>query len=606
MCGIGGYFLKPNGKIPRGFMDNLEEGLRHRGPDGSRRASYGSAGFVHTRLAIIDVAGGGQPFIKDGGDFMAMANGEIYNHGDLRQSLSDVAFTSNSDCEVLLPLWQAYGEEFSRKLRGMYAVALYDTARDRGCLSRDAFGIKPLYYFEDARGIFFASEIATLKTALGLSLTPDRLAAASILDRQFVIDGKTPFDGIHKLRPGETLTIDNGRITSRFYDKPLYDGPLYDGPLVDEAADTFESPEQDLNTLLASTVEVHQLSDVPFGLFLSGGVDSSALLALMAQLRLAGKTPEHTPQLLTYTAHFDDDSVANEMKLAKHLAGLVGAEFIDVKCTKADFFNHMGKMVAATDDPVADYAALPTYLLARRADVKVVLTGEGGDEFFAGYGRYRRGLRWLRPRRANRPGPAIKSGILKGDLSHRLSAALAAQDTQLPNGWERMTNKNDALRMLQAYDIEGWLPDDLLTKIDRCLMAHGVEGRVPFVDRHLSRAAFNLNARDKIRHKQGKYILKSWLDDVMPQAQAFNRKRGFGVPVGRWMVGESAKLARLASGVEGLREVVNTDLLEGLFGAADGRAGLLAWRVLYYGLWYQIHVKGVAPEQPIDAILAQT
>ena len=597
MCGIGGYFLKPGRSAPAGFLGRLEAALRHRGPDGVGQVELNGAGFCHTRLSVIDIGGGAQPFLRKGAGrrSMAIANGEIYNHGALRGSLPAKAPGSASDCAVLLPLWLEHGEGFTSLLRGMYAAALYEEgkgATGRGCLARDPFGIKPLYYIEDERGVFFASESAGLRVALDESGEPDRVSLAGVLDRQFVPGGKTPFAGIGKLAPGEALGIEAGSVASRRIDAPLADGGGASDP-------------DDLDALLQSTVEAHQLSDVPFGMFLSGGVDSSILLAMMARLRMLGRVPEHTPRLLAYTARFDRTDVADETGHAATLAAELGADFIDVGYGEGEFIRDAGKAVAATDDPVADYAILPSYHLARRAakDVKVILTGEGGDEFFAGYGRYRAGLRPIFPKAPGRPGPALKSGLLREDVASGLRRQLDGRGGVAPL-FRRIADRGAALRQLQAYDIAEWLPDNLLAKADRCLMRHGIEGRTPFVDRHLSAYGFHLPAASKIRGRDGKFLLKSWLAENLPAAKPFTPKRGFTVPVGHWIHQHAARLGPLVAKLEGMRQVIDTDAVPGLFERADGRGGLLAWRVLYIALWHQIHARGADPDQPLADILA--
>ena len=596
MCGIGGYMLKPGQSAPERFLGRLEASLRHRGPDNVSRVEMEGAGFCHTRLSIVDLAGGAQPFLReaDGRRSMAVVNGEIYNHEDLRKGIPAKALSSASDCDVLLPLWLEHGEEFCFHLRGMYAAALYEEGREQfgnGCLMRDPFGIKPLYYFEDGRGVFFASELSGLREAAGESSEPDAVLLAGVLDKQFVPGGKTPFPAIKKLAPGEVLRIDEGSISGR----------LVDAPLDDESS----SDPDGLDGLLQSTVDAHQMSDVPFGMFLSGGVDSSVILAVMARLSRMGRTPGHTPRLLAYTARFDQESVASETAHAAMLAAEVGADFIDVPYGEDEFIRDAGKVVAATDDPVADYAILPSYHLARRAgsDVKVILTGEGGDEFFAGYGRYRAGLRPVFPKAPGRPGQALKSGLLLEEVAGGLRSLLDGR-SGLPTIFERTSGRDAALRKLQLHDIAGWLPDNLLTKLDRCLMSHGIEGRTPFVDRHLSRYGFHLPASAKIRGRDGKLVLKYWLSEHLPASRPFAAKRGFTVPVGHWINRHAAVLGPLVTRLEDMRRLVDPDAVPKLFMQADGKAGLLAWKVLYLALWQQIHVRGVEPDQPIPDILA--
>ena len=543
MCGIAGYFLTPGAEPLANCLELMQASLYHRGPDSQDSVVAGRAGFTQTRLAIIDLEGGRQPFIasRPEGSALLVANGEIYNHEDLRAELADgFAFQSRSDCEVLLALWLARPDQLVSAARGMFAAGLYDEARDEGCLVRDPFGIKPLYYCAHESGLYFASEISALR-AIGLGApTADRLAAAYVLDKQFVPSPQDSFSGIHRLAPGERLVIRAGRIAERSADTPLRMAAAISAPA-------------DLDSMLYDSVAAHQMSDVPFGLFLSGGVDSSVLLAMMARLRQDGQIAAHTPELLAYTARFDSRDVADESTLARHLAMQAGAAFIDVVYDRTRFFAEAGAAVAAMDEPVADYAILPSFALAKRArrDVKVVLSGEGGDEFFAGYGRYRAGMRPFGAKFPNRPGPALDAGLLRDDLARHLAEDLEAQAGRLPSRADRLLDKDKALQQLQHYDIDSWLPDNLLVKLDRCLMRNSLEGRTPFIDKKLSAFGFHLPFDQKLRGKQGKYALKAWLADHLPDAQPFARKRGFSVPVGRWIAAEAEALSTALAGQSG-------------------------------------------------------
>jgi len=595
MCGIAGYFLKPDASPLRHSLEVMQSRLYHRGPDGQDTQRCGQAGFTQTRLAIIDLEGGRQPFVSQQADGKAMlvANGEIYNHQKLRDELAEsFAFQSRSDCEVLLALWLARPAALMSAARGMFAAALYDEASDRGCLVRDPFGIKPLYYCEHDTGLYFASEISALRAAGLGEQTPNPLMAAYVLDKQFAPRPVAAFAGIQKLAPGETLTIDGGRITGRTTEQPLM-------------AEQTPSAPAALDSVLTDSVDAHQMSDVPFGLFLSGGVDSSVLLATMARLRQAGKIAHHTPHLLAYTARFDSDEVADETALARALAKETGAEFIDISYDKARFFAECGAAVAAMDEPVADYAILPSFALAKRAknDVKVVLSGEGGDEFFAGYGRYRAGLRRVGAKFPTRAGPALSAGLLRPDLATSLRRQLDLSAEKMPSFLDRLRSPNSALGQLQHYDIDFWLPDNLLVKLDRCLMHNSLEGRTPFIDRILSVYGFHLPFDQKLNAGKGKYALKAWLSTHLPEARPFARKRGFTVPVGQWIDAESDKLAPAIARLTFLSELVHTDMIAPVFRDAGGRGGLLAWRLLFLGLWHQIHVRGVSADQPVLDIL---
>jgi len=597
MCGIAGYFLKPGKVAIAGCLDIMGRKLAHRGPDGTHSHVTGRAGFVQTRLAIVDIAGGAQPFVrqKDTAEIMLAANGEIYNHQQLRGTeLADTAFASQSDCEVLLPLWLRHGTDMAHSLRGMYAAALYRSDRDEGCLLRDPFGIKPLYYFEDDSGLYFASEIPALRAIQKQPGAPDALAGAFVLDKQYIGGGRTAFADITAVPGGGCLTIKGGRIHKATYMPALPAHPP-----------GWQSDPEQLENILYESVQAHQMSDVPFGMFLSGGVDSASLLYLMSRLH-KDAPHQHVAHLHAYTARFDSRSVADESALARELAGLTGAEFIDVSYDEKRFFAEAGEVVTAMDMPVADYAILPSFALAKRAaeDVKVILVGEGGDEFFAGYGRYRAGLRLIAQKHSARPGPALNSGILRPQPARLLASALDARAGMMPSFFCRLTDQDRALKTLQAYDCSQWLADNLLIKLDRCLMHNSLEGRTPFVDRLVSDFGYHLPLHEKIRRRQGKFALKAWLERRLPAARPFARKRGFSVPVGRWIAGHAGQLAPLIAAQPGLAELVRPDMVAGIIADADRRGGLLAWRLLFYALWHQIHVMGADGRQPVADILS--
>ena len=592
MCGIGGYFLKPGAVMAGDVLDRMEAALAHRGPDGSGRYSDAHAGIVHTRLSIVDLANGAQPFLappEDGGKVLA-ANGEIYNHAALRESYcAGYGFTSHSDCETVLALWARHGIPAFRLLRGMYAAALWDPQRREGVLIRDPFGIKPLYIAETADGLLFASEIAALRAAIGRQAGAEPVHAACIIDRQHAPDDLPPFAGIRRVAPGQMLVIRDGRIAETFNDRPL------EGR--DQPSTAAEFPAH-----LHDSVESHLMADVPLGLFFSGGVDSSAILAALADLRARDG---HAEPILSYTVRFDTEA-DDETALAAALAAGEGAEFIDVPYGRADFLADAGLAALACDDPVADYAILPTSHLARRAarDVKVVLSGEGGDEFFAGYGRYRAGLRALGARFPTRPGAALRAGLFTGSVARGLSERYRAAAARMPGLSRRLFDRDGALAALQRHDIEDWLPNDLLIKLDRCLMRHGLEGRTPFVDRKMSGYGFHLPASAKLKGRDGKHVVKTWLAERMPACRPFARKRGFTVPVGHWIAAEAGTLAPLVAAQPGIAGLMQESAARSVIEAADGRGGLLAWRLLFYAMWHQIHCCGVDAEQPLAEILA--
>jgi asparagine synthase (glutamine-hydrolysing) len=337
-----------------------------------------------------------------------------------------------------------------------------------------------------------------------------------------------------------------------------------------------------LDAALTDSVMVHQRSDVPYGMFLSGGVDSTAVLALMARL--------NDRPVKAYTVGFSDTRAADERAHARAVAAALGAEHVEVDFTEQDFWRALPGIARAVDDPVADYAELPTWKLAevaRRDDVKVILCGEGGDELFAGYGRYRAMTRpWWRYRRAMRSHGAVEGlGLLREENREWRAGIAAAESAAALPGRSR-------LQVAQAIDCADWLAHDLLIKLDRCLMAHGVEGRTPLLDPAVAEAAYRLPARLKLRGRTGKYLLRKWLSDAAPVSQPFSRKRGFTVPVGEWIVRRGAAIGPLVARQAGIQALCRPDAVESVFRARGRRAGFAAWVLLFYALWHRCHIEG--------------
>ena len=575
MCGIAGFIRRDGSSPDPAILTRLADALAHRGPDGSGRHMLGRTGMVQTRLAIIDLETGDQPLHSKAGHALA-ANGEIYNYKDLTRDLPPGSLATRSDCELPLALYGDRQEAGMDALRGMYAIALHDPQRDRVVLSRDPFGIKPLYIAETPEGIAFASEAAALVEAglVSRELVPEK--AVELLQLQFTTGAETPFRGVRRLLPGETLTIDGGHVVSRRMRAALPDGP----PETVSEADALERLDQ----ALRDSVRVHLQSDVGYGMFLSGGIDSSIVLALIAQ--------ETGRSVQAFTAHFPDTGVADEQAAAAAMAKRFGAEQVPIAFTADDFWSLLPQVAAALDDPCADYAALPTFKLAAAAaaEQKVVLTGEGGDELLAGYGRYRATMRpWWRGGKMPRArGMMDRLGVLRTeDQSWRdgiQSAEIAVS-----------TSGRSKLQVAQALDCADWLPQDLLTKLDRCLMAHGLEGRTPFLDPVVAEAAFRLPDRLKVRGRLGKWVLRRYLEKLAPGAGAFERKRGFTVPVAEWIRGRGSTLSELVAGQEGVRALCNASAVPALFQASDKRAGQAAWALLFFALWHQIHIVGTKP-----------
>lgn len=587
MCGIAGL-MTTTGKPPKKrVLDALASSLTHRGPDGQGRKVAADVGMVHNRLAIIDLKTGDQPLKERAkGGAALVANGEIYNYVELRLELSDIKFATSSDCEAPLHLYRRDGLDFVQKLRGMYAIALHDEDKGRLVLARDPFGIKPLYYAETPEGLAFASEPQALIRAGLVSPKLDPRARDELLQLQFTTGRETIFQGIHRVLPGETVVAKAGRIVERRRLSALPEG----GPVEQRAPEALA----ELDRVLAESVYLHQRSDVAYGMFLSGGIDSSALLAMMARL--------NDRPVKAFTAGFTDSDAKDERARARRVAAAVGAEHVEVDFGEDDFWSLLPQIAAAADDPAADYALLPTFKLAREAgrELKVVLCGEGGDELFAGYGRYRRALRprWLGGRKIRSRGFLDGLEILREESpGWRDGIAAAERDA----AWKGRSK----LQRLQAVDCVDWLPHDLLTKLDRCLMAHGVEGRTPFLDPVVAGFAFRLSDSLKVRPRYGKWLLRRWLADNLPEAAAFTRKRGFTVPVAKWMARRGRELGALVAAQPAIEEICRPEAVKALFTTPEIRAGLPAWTLLFYALWHRRHILGHPSQGDVFETLSQ-
>jgi len=585
MCGIAGGQSKDGNPPSPGVLRALRDALDHRGPDGRGEYVNGATGLVHTRLAIIDLKTGDQPLFHAAGPVL-VANGEIYNYVELRAGLSGVAFQTASDCELPLHLYVKEGLGFVNRLRGMYGLALYDPKEARLILARDPFGIKPLYYAQTAAGFFFASEPQALIAAGIVAPHVRDQSRNELFQLQFTTGPATIFEGIARVLPGEVLVVEKGRVVHRERHAALPPG----GPeKIDEA-----TALRRLDAALVDSVQVHQRSDVPYGLFFSGGIDSSSILALMAEC--------NPRPVATFTAGFPGTRTHDERAHAKKLARLVGAEHVEVEFSEDDFWKSLPEIVAAMDDPAADYAILPTWKLAREAsrDLKVVLCGEGGDELFGGYGRYRSAMRpaLFGGRKMRRRGVFDGLNVLRAPMTGWRDGIAASE---MANCLEGRTK----LQIAQAVDCADWLPHDLLTKLDRCLMVHGLEGRTPFLDRDVAAAAFCLPDRLKVRGRLGKWLLRKWLSEKLPAANAFSEKRGFTVPVGEWISRKGAQLGPLVAADPAIAELCRPDAVTALFRKSDKRAGFAAWLLLFYALWHRQRIAGGRAGGDVFEILAE-
>ncbi|MHC8492415.1 asparagine synthase (glutamine-hydrolyzing) [Thalassospira sp. SM2505] len=585
MCGIAGYIAKDKQTLDPEILDRLRDALGHRGPDGDGRYVKGPVGFIQTRLAIIDLDTGDQPLYHENGSVL-IANGEIYNYIELRKSLCEASFKTRSDSETALRVYARDNIGGFDQLRGMYAFAIHDVIENQVVLCRDPFGIKQLYYVETPEFFAFASEAQALIAAGLVAREVRDDARAELLQVQFTTGSDMIFDGIKRLLPGETIVLNNGRIIDRRRRQVLGDRGAV-GTNLDAAL-------SDWDRVFEESVRLHQRSDVDYAMFLSGGIDSASLLGMMHRLNERPVT--------AYTAAFEASSVHDERDIAREVAKACNANHIEVMFSESDFWTLLPEVAARMDDPVADYAILPTYKLASEAarDFKVVLCGEGGDELFGGYGRYRSVMRplLLGGRVMRSKGTFDKIDVLRPSVLDGWRDGIAASESRENRG------KRSRLAVAQAVDCSDWLPNDLLIKLDRMLMAHGLEGRTPFLDPAVADFAYQLPDRLKVRKGVGKFLLRSWLERCLPMAHPFAKKRGFTVPVGEWIANKGNRLGPLVAHQAGVLEIADPAAVEKLFTTPGKREAAACWHLLFYALWHQTNVLGHAPQKDVFETLA--
>jgi asparagine synthase (glutamine-hydrolysing) len=568
MCGIAGVLGGDDS------ADALIQQLQHRGPNGIRVEQGEHRSLAHARLSIIDLEGGWQPLSAAGSTIIG--NGEIYNYVELTRDYQlKGKLNTGSDFEPLLHIYAQEGEAAFDRLRGMYAFCMIG-ADGRTWLVRDPFGIKPLYVHVTNGVARFASEPRVFGAAQANAEMIRQVASLNYALRE-----ETAWPGVYRLEPGAIVEFVNGELVPRGARAAI---PPAKARVSDEA-----QALEALDSVLEDSVRVHQRSDVPYGLFLSGGIDSAAVATLMARL--------NERPVVAYTCGFDGPEARDERAQAERVARALNLDWRETLFTEDDFWAIAPQIAWAMDDPVADYACLPTYKLAAAAKqtLTVVLTGEGGDELFAGYGRYRRSLRptWLGGRPAE----------------PQVDAALGREPLE---AWRRMASpartSSDAqagltpLQRAQWADIATWLPNDLLLKLDRCLMAHGLEGRTPFLDAEVAAFAFHLPDSLKVRGRFGKYLLRKWLERHCPAAEPWAKKRGFTVPVAAWIAPRAATLASTLASVESVRAAYEADAIRAVF--TDETLASRRWPLLFLGLWGRIHVEGAAPDAALQSLLA--
>ena len=603
MCGIvGKLFHDPSARVDPGELQAMLRPIAHRGPDGQGIHLDRNVGLGHCRLSIIDLDTGAQPMTNEDESVWIVFNGEIYNFQELRERLvaKGHVFRSRCDTEVIVHLYEEVGTDCVSQLRGMFAFAIWDSKRRRLFLARDRVGIKPLYYFHNAKAFYFASELKAIIADPAVPRDINPLAIRKFLSFNYVPGEETLLKGVLKLLPGHWLTLEQGRVTTGQYWDLRFTTERWSMP--------YEQAVEELHALLASTVRDHMIADVPVGVLLSGGVDSSAVLSFAVN--------GTDKKVKTFTVGFDGDQVVDERPYARLAAERFHTEHFETTITAQNFWDFLPSYVWHMEEPVCEPPAVALFYVTKlaRNHVKVLLSGEGGDEAFAGYPNYPNMLRAQRLGSALGPlarlagaGAGIVGGLLRDPRLQRYGAALGrpladhyfsrtsgptsffnheaerfltpdflrATSGCVPSPWGEGQGEGELLfpqpstlnpqpfssegrapaaayiaqlaaavqdqgllNQMLYIDTKTWLPDDLLIKADKITMANSLELRVPLLDHQVLEFAASLPPGFKVRGKETKRILKSAFARVLPPEVINRKKAGFPVPYEGWLRGE--------------------------------------------------------------------
>jgi asparagine synthase (glutamine-hydrolysing) len=578
MCGIVGIFdTRGSRAIDRGMLARMNETQHHRGPDEADLYIEPGVGFGHRRLSVIDVAAGLQPLGNEDGSVMVCYNGEIYNYRELTAELQALGHTFRTRCdtEVIVHAWEEWGEDCVHRFRGMFAFGLWDRKQQVMFLGRDRMGVKPMYYTMLPDGFFaFSSELKALRTLPGLNRDIDPQAVEDYFAYGYVPEPKTIFKGALKLSPGFTLLQKVGA--------PLAQPKQYwDVPFKLHGAMSEQDAQEELVTRLREAVKIRLVAEVPLGAFLSGGVDSSAVVAMMAGLN---EGPVHTCSIAF------NDKAYDESEYASQVAGQYRTDHY-TETVDTDDYGLLDTLAGLYDEPFADSSAIPTYRVCQlaRKRVTVALSGDGGDENLAGYRRYRyamaeQNVRGRIPSSLRKPvfgtlgrlypkadwaprvfrakttfealardtvegyfhGVTVMSDALRARLfSPAFRAGLQGYSAiDVMRGHAAKAPTDDPLSLIQYIDMKTYLPGDILTKVDRASMAHALEVRVPLLDHKLVEWISGLPPEMKLRGGEGKYIFKKSLESYLPHDILYRKKMGFAVPLAGWFRGPLAQRVR--------------------------------------------------------------
>ena len=636
MCGIHGLIQLDGAPVESRWLSAMGDVTAHRGPDDEGQHIDGACGIAMRRLSIIDLAGGHQPISTADGRLTLVCNGEIYNYRELRTELQAAGhvFKTGSDSEVLLHGYAMWGDEFVQRLNGMFDFALWDAARRRLLIGRDRLGVKPLYVLQDGRRLAFATEAKALLRLPGVRTELNRDVLADYLHLGYVPAPASIFKGICKLPPATLLAVEDGKVRQwRWWRMPS---------VVDRSVSEAEWVER-IRAGIERSVRMQMVSDVPIGAFLSGGVDSSAVVAAMAKVS--------DQPIRTYAIGFSGgtaEQLYNELPYARRVSELFGTEHHEIVVTP-DVVGLLPKLIWHMDEPIADSAFITTYLVSEfaRRDVKVILSGVGGDELFGGYRRYLGGhyaqkfkalpgwarrvasatasrlpadrhSKWLNMARLAKG--FVASAEMGADERYRSYLQVMAHDrvAALLRGAQQpgadaldaafaSAGHDDELNRMLAVDAETQLPDDLLLLTDKMSMAVSLECRVPLLDHELVEMAAAIPGELKVKGGTLKHLMKAALVPTLPDDILHRAKRGFGTPMGAWLKKELLAVVRelLSPAVVRRRGLFDAATVSELLAdheaqRSDGTDVLLA--LLNLEVWSRIYLDGREPADVADEL----